>query len=47
MTASNAAHLFGALLLTAGLPARLKGRVVLSWVLLFSGMVVAHLPDLG
>jgi hypothetical protein len=46
MTPDAAAHLVGAFLLTAGLPAQLRGQAVLSRLLLLAGMAVAHIPDL-
>jgi hypothetical protein len=41
-----AAHLLGAFLVTAGLPAQLRGRWVLSRILVLAGVAVAHIPDL-
>jgi hypothetical protein len=43
---AEVAHVLGALLVTAGLPAQLRRRVVLSRLLLFLGLAVAHVPDL-
>jgi hypothetical protein len=42
----DVAHILGALLVAAGLPAQLRHRPVLSRLLLVCGVVVAHIPDL-
>ena len=47
MTGVTAAHMFGAFLMTAGLPAHLQGRVMLGRILLICGVAVAHMPDLA
>jgi hypothetical protein len=46
MIITTAAHLFGAFLVTSGLPAQLRGRAVLSRLLVLFGVAVAHIPDL-
>jgi hypothetical protein len=46
MIGNTLAHALAALLLTAGLVANLRRRLVLSKLLVFCGVAVAHLPDL-